>query len=70
MRSPYREICNAIANSNYSTEHKIEFGFWIWRYIATATLLVICIINPGMTTTVSKTLEDGYDEKSGEKVIN
>ena len=32
----------------FSTDDKIEFGFWVWRYVMTAALFVIGLIGPGL----------------------
>ena len=32
----------------FSTDDKIEFGFWVWRYVMTAALFVIGLIGTGL----------------------
>ena len=55
--------CFTLALNCSSNNDQIEFGFWIWRYVMTAALLVICIVNLGLPTAAAKTLKDEDKEK-------
>ena len=33
----------------FSTDDKIEFGFWVWQYVMTAALFVIGLIGRGLS---------------------
>ena len=47
----------------FSIDDKIEFGFWVWRYVMTAALFVIGLIGPGLPTNAYTALKDEDEEK-------